>query len=157
MKLKYLNAYNFCYECARDLILFPVDQKYEMKWNEIQKLWKSSHNFDCGSLKQFFFKETPYITYESQLASADKYLHWYIFSLVSKKYSFMPVLGELKHRPALVMFSTCFWPYTLYKYQIWVFWHCRHATKNSKNQLSFRVQMHLSGFECRNKCAQNFR
>ena len=24
-----LNAYNFCYECARDLMSFPVVQKYE--------------------------------------------------------------------------------------------------------------------------------
>ena len=27
---KSLTAYYFCYECARDLISVPVDQKYEM-------------------------------------------------------------------------------------------------------------------------------
>ena len=26
--------FNFCYECARDLISLPVDQKYEMKEND---------------------------------------------------------------------------------------------------------------------------
>ena len=25
-----INDYNFCYECARDLISFPVDQKYDI-------------------------------------------------------------------------------------------------------------------------------
>ena len=28
-KSKSLTTYNFCYICARDLISFPVDQKYE--------------------------------------------------------------------------------------------------------------------------------
>ena len=27
---KSLTAYNFCYECAREIISFPVDQKYEI-------------------------------------------------------------------------------------------------------------------------------
>ena len=26
-----LTAYNFCYECATDLISFPVDHKYEIR------------------------------------------------------------------------------------------------------------------------------
>ena len=32
---KSLTDYNFCYECSRDLISFPVDQKYEFV-NEIE-------------------------------------------------------------------------------------------------------------------------
>ena len=33
-----LTTYNFCYECARDLISFPVDQKYELRHENDKKL-----------------------------------------------------------------------------------------------------------------------
>ena len=44
---KSLTAYNFCYECGRDIISL--------------KIWKSPHDYDCGSLKQVFFGDTLYI------------------------------------------------------------------------------------------------
>ena len=37
---------------AKDLISFPVDQKYEMIIEIDKKNWKSSHKYDFGFLKQ---------------------------------------------------------------------------------------------------------
>ena len=47
-----MKIHNFCYKCARDLISFLVDQKYE-SINENDKHFEN-RNYDCGSLKCFF-------------------------------------------------------------------------------------------------------
>ena len=62
---KSLSAFNFCYECARDLISFPVDQKYEIINENDKKNWKSNQNHGCGFLKPFFW-DTLYIKAEKQ-------------------------------------------------------------------------------------------
>ena len=58
MKLEILSAYNFCYECARVLISFPLDQKYEIIY---ENYIKSTHT--CGSLKHLFLRHSVQFRY----------------------------------------------------------------------------------------------
>ena len=52
---KSLTAYNFSYKCPRDQIALPVDQKYEIYHDNEKIFEKTIHNYDCGSIKRFYY------------------------------------------------------------------------------------------------------
>ena len=57
---KYLTAYYFCYECARVLNSFFIRSEIHNDYWKWQKVWKSSHIYDCGS-KKICFRDTLWV------------------------------------------------------------------------------------------------
>ena len=51
---KSLNIYNFCYESARDLISFLVDQTYEFNIENVKNIENRPRIMAAGCLKHFF-------------------------------------------------------------------------------------------------------
>ena len=49
-------GYNFCYECSRDLFSFPVDQKYEIRYENDKNVENRPMITAAGSLKHFFMR-----------------------------------------------------------------------------------------------------
>ena len=53
MNLQIFNPYNFCYECARYLISFPADQKYEsINENDNNVIHYNYVNLNCQILSR---------------------------------------------------------------------------------------------------------